>query len=74
MRTVSLEALQEREARLHDTEYDLCEGMSEQTSVDRYMEVNRGRMGIDSEEAAVREKHTRKVLSERPLPDYQPFE
>jgi hypothetical protein len=70
---VSLEALQEREYRLTESNYDPCAGLDPATGVDRYMELNDGRMGEDSEELALREKRTRKLLSERPLPSYSPL-
>lgn len=71
MRTVSLTALQDREHRLHNFGHETVDSIA---PVDYYMESNYGRLGEDSEELAMREKRARKVLSERPLPDYHPFE
>lgn len=68
---VSLEELQEREYRMHDTPNDMA-GFSRSTPVDRFMELNDESMGEDSEGVTLREKHSRKVLLNRPLPAYQP--
>ena len=73
MKTVSLDALRDKEHRLLDNDYDGLEGLCRQTRTDRYMELNHGRMGEDSEELAMRQKHTSKLLQERPLPSYQPY-
>lgn len=71
-RTVSLEALQDKEYRLLDHEEDNMGDLDPLTATDRFMELNYAGMGEDSEELAVRENKTRKLLSERPLPSYQP--
>lgn len=60
---VSLEELQEHEHAVLDAGVDDTEGLSSTTRVDRYMELNYGRMGEDSEELAVRENRARKMLS-----------
>jgi len=73
MKTVSLDALRDREHQLLDHEYDDSIGLGAGTTTDRYMELNDGRMGEDCEEVASRQEHTRKVLSNRPLPSYNPF-
>jgi hypothetical protein len=73
MATVSLDALIEKEHRLLDHEEDNMVGLDPRTSVDRYMELNHAGMGEDSEELAMRQKATEKMLRERPLPNYQPF-
>jgi len=74
---VSLDAIVDKEFKLHDDEVDYLQGMDETTPVDRYMELNGGDnygvMGEDSEEATLREKQASKLLQERPLPHYQPF-
>lgn len=74
---VSLEVIAEKEFKLHDDEVDYLQGMDTTTPVDRYMELNGGAdyaiMGEDSEEATLREKHSSRLLQERPLPHYQPF-
>lgn len=73
MKTTSLDRLKEKEHNLLDNTKDALGHIDPCTSVDKFMELNHGGMGEDSEEAALREKHTRKVLSERPLPSYQPY-
>lgn len=71
MAMVSLDALIEKEHRLLDHEEDNMVGLDRRTSVDRYMELNHAGMGEDSEEVALREKSTSKMLQERPLPSYE---
>lgn len=73
MKTVSLDAIRDKEHNMLDNDYDGLEGLSIHTPVDRYMELNDGRMGEDSEELAVREKHQSRMLSQRPFPSYQPY-
>lgn len=69
---ISLDALREKELSLLDgPNYDY--GLSEYTATDRFMELNHADMGEDSEEVTLRENRARKLLSERPLPSYQPF-
>lgn len=71
-RHISLDSLRDREYALH--EHFVQDDCGDRTATDRYMRDNNERLGEDSEELAVREKRARKVLSERPLPSYHPFE
>lgn len=73
METISLDSLRDREHALLDNPHDDTAGLHYATRVDRFMEVNHGRMGEDSEELTMRENRTSKLLQERPIPSYQPY-
>jgi hypothetical protein len=72
MNTVSLDNLRDKEHNLFDHVHDDSAGLSYGTPTDKFMEINYGRMGEDSEKTALRKNRADKVLQRRSIPSYQP--
>lgn len=72
MEMVSLDHLRDNEHRVMDYEHDDAHGLAFGTTTDRFMELNDGRMGEDSEELTMRENRQSKLLQKGHYQSYQP--
>lgn len=70
MKLISFEQLRDEELRVSSKPLSRRHGRK---PVDKYMEESYGELGEDSEEFEMREFRSRKMLSERSFPAYNPF-